>query len=230
MSLLLAMDTATSAVTVALVDGEEVVASRTEVDARRHTEILMPLVAELFDRTGLRRGQIDALVVGVGPGPFTGLRVGITTALTLAHVLSRPAHGVCSLDAIAHEVSGRPDAPDEFVVATDARRKEVYWARYVGGQRDQDPQVHKPSELPEAIQGLPVAGRGGQLYPQAFGAALPTLDVSAAHLGLFAAQALARGEQLLPLQPMYLRQPDAVPSAGQKSALTSLQGQRRSRP
>lgn len=229
MSLLLAMDTATSAVTAALVAGEEVVASRTELDARRHTEILMPLIAELFAQSGVARSEVDGLVVGVGPGPFTGLRVGITTAMTLSHVLSRPVHGVCSLDAIAHQVLAGPGAPEDFVVATDARRKEVYWARYTGGDRVGDPAVHKPDELPAQVRDLPVAGRGGQLYPGAFGEPLPVSDVDAAHLGLFAASRLADGAQLLPLQPMYLRQPDAVPSAGQKSALTSLQGQRRSR-
>lgn len=230
MSLLLAMDTATSAVTAALVDGDRVLASRSVVDARRHTEILMPIIAELFDETGAARSDVDALAVGVGPGPFTGLRVGIATAETLALVLGRPAHGLCSLDAIAHEVMAGAEAPDDFVVATDARRKEVYWARYTGGRRIDGPTVHKPADLPEEVRGLPVAGRGAQLYPDSFGPALGTLDVDAAQLGLAVAAGLTAGEAMLPLQPLYLRQPDAVPSTGQKSALTSLQGKRRGRP
>ena len=154
MSLLLAMDTATSAVTAALVDGDRVVASRSVVDARRHTEILMPIIAELFDETGAARSDVDALAVGVGPGPFTGLRVGIATAETLALVLGRPAHGLCSLDAIAHEVMAGAEAPDDFVVATDARRKEVYWARYTGGRRIDGPTVHKPADLPGPLSTL----------------------------------------------------------------------------
>lgn len=229
MSLLLAMDTATNAVTAALVDGDRVVASRSVVDARRHTEILMPLVAELFDEKGVARSDVDAIAVGVGPGPFTGLRVGITTAETLSLVLGRPAYGLCSLDAIAHEVVAAADAPSDFLVATDARRKEVYWARYSGGHRTTGPAVHKPADLPDDARALPVAGRGVHLYPEAFGPAIAPVDVDAAQLGLAVAAALAAGKELLPLQPLYLRQPDAVPSAGQKSALTSLQGQRRNR-
>lgn len=223
--LLLAMDTSTSAVTVALVSGAEVVAEQTVVDARRHTEILMPLVRDLFDGVGVTRANVTALAVGVGPGPFTGLRVGITTAATLSYVLGVPAHGVCSLDAIAHQAA--TSDVEEFVVATDARRKEVYWARYVRGERESEPQVHKPAGLPDEVRALPAAGRGARLYPEVFASAMEPADVSAAHLGLLVGSRLRDGGELLPLQPLYLRQPDAVPSAGQKSALTSLAGQRR---
>lgn len=230
MTVLLAMDTSTTAVTAALVQDESVLALTTELDGRRHTEILMPLVARTFAEAGIARDAVDAIAVGVGPGPFTGLRVGIATAETLGLVLGVPAYGVCSLDAIALSVQGLDDAPQEFLVATDARRKEVYWARYRDGDRLAGPDVEAPAELPQELRALPTAGRGPVLYPDSFPDALPVLDVCAADLGRLAARRLAAGEELLPLQPLYLRQPDAVPSAGQKSALTSLAGQRRRKP
>lgn len=219
MTRLLAMDTSTSAVTVALVDDDVVLAVRSRIDARRHTEILMPLVSEVVEQAGIERSSIDGFAVGVGPGPYTGLRVGITTAATLGLVLDRPAYGVCSLDAIAYDVAVQPDSPDDFLVATDGRRKEVYWARYTGGVRIGEPQVHRPAELAEELRALPTAGRGPELYPDLFANPLSQLDVDAAALGRLVARRLADGTGLLPLQPLYLRQPDAVPSAGQKSAL-----------
>lgn len=216
MSITLAMDTSTSAVTAALLDGDTVLAANSVLDARRHTEILMPLVRDLFASAGVARSELAAIAVGVGPGPFTGLRVGIATAETLSLVLGVPAVGVCGLDAVAHEVMSGPDAPAQFAVATDARRKEVYWARYANGERADGPHVDKPANLAGEIRALPCAGRGPQLYPDTFAATLHPLDVSAAHLGLFAA---AHPAAVLPLQPLYLRQPDAVPSAGPKSVL-----------
>ncbi|GAB3577816.1 tRNA (adenosine(37)-N6)-threonylcarbamoyltransferase complex dimerization subunit type 1 TsaB [Calidifontibacter terrae] len=219
MNRLLAMDTSTSAVTVALLDGNTVLAARSSVDARRHTEILMPLVRDVVAEAGVSRSSIDAFAVGVGPGPFTGLRVGITTAATLGLVLDRPAYGVCSLDAIAYAVAAESNSPSDFLVATDGRRKEVYWARYTDGARVNDPQVHRPAELDEALRALPTAGRGPDLYPELFVNPLPQLDVDAAALGALVVRRLAEGSELLALQPLYLRQPDAVPSAGQKSAL-----------
>ncbi|MGI8676836.1 MAG: tRNA (adenosine(37)-N6)-threonylcarbamoyltransferase complex dimerization subunit type 1 TsaB [Nocardioidaceae bacterium] len=124
--LLLAFDTATPAVTAALHDGERVVAAATSVDARRHGELLAPAIATVLRDAGADRRDVTAIAVGVGPGPFTGLRVGLVTARTLAAALRVPVHGVCTLDALAAAVS----EPAELAVATDARRKEVYWARY----------------------------------------------------------------------------------------------------
>jgi len=128
--LLLALDTATSAVTVALHDGERVIAQESLVDARRHAETLTPMIASVVASAGHRPAELTDIAVGVGPGPFTGLRVGLATAVTLGLTLDAPVHGVCSLDALAHAVARSDDAPTDFVVATDARRKEVYWARY----------------------------------------------------------------------------------------------------
>ena len=226
---LLALDTATSAISVAVHDGEQVLASRSAVDARRHTELLAPMLVETLAAAGTGVDEVTHVAVGTGPGPFTGLRVGLVTAQTFAHARGIGVHGVCSLDALAAAAAAQGHE-GELLVATDARRKEVYWARYTGGRRIDGPTVHKPADLPEEVRGLPVAGRGAQLYPDSFGPALGTLDVDAAQLGLAVAAGLTAGEAMLPLQPLYLRQPDAVPSTGQKSALTSLQGKRRGRP
>ncbi|MGB8943362.1 MAG: tRNA (adenosine(37)-N6)-threonylcarbamoyltransferase complex dimerization subunit type 1 TsaB, partial [Streptomyces sp.] len=125
--LLLALDTATPAVTVALHDGSSVVAASSQVDARRHGELLLPAVDRVLADAGLRLDAVTGIVVGVGPGPYTGLRVGLMTADTFGLVLGVPVHGVCTLDGLAY-ASGIDSGP--FVVATDARRKEVYWARY----------------------------------------------------------------------------------------------------
>ncbi|MGH3355595.1 MAG: tRNA (adenosine(37)-N6)-threonylcarbamoyltransferase complex dimerization subunit type 1 TsaB, partial [Nocardioidaceae bacterium] len=124
--LLLAFDTATPAVTVALHDGRDVLARHTEVDAMRHGELLAPGIATVLERSGVNRRELTDVAVGVGPGPFTGLRVGLVTARTLGLVLGVRVHGVCTLDVLAAE-SG---LTEPFVVATDARRKEVYWASY----------------------------------------------------------------------------------------------------
>src|ERR1051325_4718889 len=99
--MLLAFDTATPAVTVALHDGERVVASQTFVDARRHGELLAPAITAVLDEAWVPRQDVTAIAVGVGPGPFTGLRVGLVTARTLAFALDLPVYGVCSLGVLA---------------------------------------------------------------------------------------------------------------------------------
>ncbi|EST29859.1 hypothetical protein N566_21805, partial [Streptomycetaceae bacterium MP113-05] len=124
--LLLALDTATPAVTVALHDGERVLARADQVDARRHGELLLPSVDRVLREAGRKVTEVTDVVVGVGPGPYTGLRVGLATAEAFGAALGAPVHGLCTLDGIAFAAG--LDTP--FVVATDARRKEVYWARY----------------------------------------------------------------------------------------------------
>ena len=124
--LVLGFDTATPAVSVALHDGERVIAGASALDARRHSELLAPMIAKVMADVGASRGDLSAVAVGVGP--YTGLRAGVVTARVLGSVLGLPVTGVCSLDIIAAAV--RPGR--EFLVATDARRKEVYWARYDG--------------------------------------------------------------------------------------------------
>lgn len=200
--MLLAFDTATPHVTVALHDGNRVVAGYASEQGMRHGELLAVGIDEVLRQAGAVPGDVTAIAVGVGPGPYTGLRVGLVTARTMGLALGVPVHGLCSLDILAAEAveAGR----DEFVVATDARRKEVYVARYAAGHRIDGPQVLKPAV---AATGHPVAGRGAVLYPEQFPHAIAPQDPSAAYL----ANAVAAGSYpVLPAEPLYLRRPDAV--------------------
>ncbi|MEU0085509.1 tRNA (adenosine(37)-N6)-threonylcarbamoyltransferase complex dimerization subunit type 1 TsaB [Streptomyces sp. NPDC006274] len=204
--LLLAMDTATPAVTAALHDGTSVVAASSRVDARRHGELLLPAVDKVLAEAGVKLDAVTGVVVGVGPGPYTGLRVGLVTAATFASALGLPVHGVCTLDGLAYEAGF--DEP--FVVATDARRKEVYWARYENARtRTSDAAVDRPAEIAEQVAGLPAVGAGALLYPETFPDARGPEQVSAAALAALAAEKLAAGEEFLPPRPLYLRRPDA---------------------
>ncbi|MFF1376900.1 tRNA (adenosine(37)-N6)-threonylcarbamoyltransferase complex dimerization subunit type 1 TsaB [Streptomyces sp. NPDC058308] len=205
--LLLALDTATPAVTVALHDGSSVIAESSQVDARRHGELLLPAVDRVLAEAGLGLDAVTGIVAGVGPGPYTGLRVGLMTADTFGLALGVPVHGVCTLDGLAY-ASGVGSGP--FVVATDARRKEVYWARYddvrtrVGG-----PAVDRPADIAAEVAGVPAVGAGALLYPDTFPDARGPEHVSAAALAALAAERLAAGEELLEPRPLYLRRPDA---------------------
>ncbi|MEU0677724.1 tRNA (adenosine(37)-N6)-threonylcarbamoyltransferase complex dimerization subunit type 1 TsaB [Streptomyces sp. NPDC006172] len=204
--LLLALDTATPAVTVALHDGADVVAASTQVDARRHGELLLPAVDRLLAEAGRRLDAVTGIVVGVGPGPYTGLRVGLMTADTFGLALGVPVHGLCTLDGLAYAA----DLPGPFVVATDARRKEVYWARYADSRtRVGDPAVDRPADIADQVAGLPAVGAGALLYPDAFPDAHEPEHVSAAALASLAAERLAAGEELPEPRPLYLRRPDA---------------------
>ncbi|MER5459322.1 MULTISPECIES: tRNA (adenosine(37)-N6)-threonylcarbamoyltransferase complex dimerization subunit type 1 TsaB [unclassified Streptomyces] len=204
--LLLAVDTATPAVTAALHDGSSVVAESSRVDARRHGELLLPAVDRVLAEAGVKLDAVTGLVVGVGPGPYTGLRVGLVTATTFASALGVPVHGLCTLDGLAY-ASGL-DEP--FVVATDARRKEVYWARYDSSrERVGDPAVDRPADIAERVAGLPAVGAGALLYPDTFPDARGPELVSAGALAALAAEKLAAAEEFLPPLPLYLRRPDA---------------------
>lgn len=133
-------------------DGEPVDAE-VVTDTRAHGESLMPSIVEVCRRNGLSVADIGEFVVGMGPGPFTGLRVGVATAATLAHLSGGDPHRICSLDALA--LQWRADgAPGEFLVASDARRKELYWSHHCDGVRIGEPQVGVPETLPA----VPVAG------------------------------------------------------------------------
>jgi tRNA threonylcarbamoyl adenosine modification protein YeaZ len=181
--LVLAFDTATAAITVALcewvpgladepgsplasvehVPGTRIRAASLTVDHRRHAELLAPSISALLKEVDAVPADLAAIAVGVGPGPYTSLRVGLATARVMANALRIPVHGVCTLDILAWE-SGRTEP---FVVATDARRKEVYWARYDSARvRVGGPDVAKPAEV--AALGLPVVGEGAVLYPEHF--------------------------------------------------------------
>jgi tRNA threonylcarbamoyl adenosine modification protein YeaZ len=207
--LVLGFDTATPAVSVALHDGERVISSASALDARRHSELLMPMIAKVLADAGVPRGDLDTVAVGVGPGPYTGLRVGVITARVLGSVLGLPVYGLCSLDIMAASFGpGR-----EFLVATDARRKEVYWARYdAAGRRVAGPHVGQASSIPGAAE-LPVAGAGGSLYPEAFGEVTRPAHPDAGVLCGLVAGSLAglspSQPPLLAAEPLYLRRPDA---------------------
>ncbi|MFE4367286.1 tRNA (adenosine(37)-N6)-threonylcarbamoyltransferase complex dimerization subunit type 1 TsaB [Streptomyces sp. NPDC056835] len=204
--LLLAVDTATPAVTVALHDGSSVLAEESQVDARRHGELLLPAVDRVLAGAGLKLDAVTDVIVGVGPGPYTGLRVGLVTALTFGSALGVPVRGLCTLDGLAY-ASG---AEGPFVVATDARRKEVYWARYADARtRLTEPAVDRPADIAEAVAGLPAVGAGALLYPDTFPDARGPEHQSAAALASLAAERLASGGEFLPALPLYLRRPDA---------------------
>ncbi len=187
-SVILAIDTATPAVTAGVVrrDGHaiDVLAERVTLDARAHAEQLTPnAIAALADaEVGVE--DLEAIVVGCGPGPFTGLRVGMATAAAYGHALGLPVHGVCSLDAIGLGTVG------DVLVVTDARRREVYWARYRDGVRVEGPAVAAPDDVPGATEAL----ARPPLYPTAEGLVRAVADWVAAPA---------------PLVPLYLRRPDA---------------------
>jgi tRNA threonylcarbamoyl adenosine modification protein YeaZ len=205
--LLLALDTATPAVTVALHDGVAVISSSSQVDARRHGELLLPAVDRVLAEAGLKLDAVTGIVVGIGPGPYTGLRVGLMTADTFSLALGVPVHGLCTLDALAYaaDIEKGP-----FVVATDARRKEVYWAKYADSRtRLTDPAVDRPADITEQVAGLPAVGTGALLYPDTFPQVHEPEHVSASALASLAVEKLAAGEELPAPRPLYLRRPDA---------------------
>ncbi len=205
--MLLALDTATNAVTVALHDGTAVVAESTVEDRLRHGELLAPAIAHVLTDAGLAPADLTRIAVGVGPGPYTGLRIGLVTATTMAAALGIEVVGVGTLDVVAAEV----DVEGPFLVATDARRKEVFWAGFAGPlDRTSEPAV----DLPDAVASdLPVAGNGPSLYPSCFPHAVGPLLPSAAVLAGLVISGRAR---LVEARPVYLRRPDAVVPAGRR--------------
>jgi tRNA threonylcarbamoyladenosine biosynthesis protein TsaB len=204
--LLLAFDTATSAVTVALHDGHTVIAQESAVDARRHGELLAVFIDKVLGSVGAGRCDLTAVAVGTGPGPYTGLRAGVVTARVLGSALQIRTDGVCSLDVIAADAQAAA-AGSDYLVATDARRREVYWARYTpAGERADGPHVGRPADLPG---GLPVAGEGADLYADLAGQSIGPRYPSAASLAVLVAARQAAGEPPGLAEPLYLRRPDA---------------------
>ncbi len=209
--MLLAFDTATPLVTVALHDGDVVVAERSGDRPMKHGEQLAPLIEAVMADAGIGRQDLTAIAVGAGPGPFTGLRVGLVTARTLAFVLEIPVHAVCSLDVLAAEAAGTGVVSTHFLVATDARRKEVYTASYdADGVRLAGPEVRRPADVSSAG---PVVGEGALLYPDAFPHPVGPARPSAGWLARVVNDERA---ELLDPDPLYLRRPDAVASAVRK--------------
>ena len=210
--MLLTFDTATPRVAVALHDGSDVVAELEAERAMKHGEQLAPLVDAVMRQVGVVRQDLTAIGVGVGPGPFTGLRVGLVTARTLAFVLEIPVYGVCTLDVLAVEAVDTGAVDRDFVVATDARRKEVYLASYdADGVRLDGPVVDKPAAL---ATDAPVVGEGALLYPEAFPLAVGPQRPSAGWLARLVAEERA---ELVDPEPMYLRRPDAEVTRSRKT-------------
>jgi tRNA threonylcarbamoyl adenosine modification protein YeaZ len=202
--LILAFDTATPAVTVAVHDGARVIARESAVDSRRHGELLAPAIAGVLAAAGVTMAELTAIGVGVGPGPYTGLRAGVVTAQVLGSSLGLPVDGVCTLDVIAAQA--RSEARGEFIVATDARRREVYWARYSpSGERLAGPSVNLPADLPGGYQ---VAGEGAVLYA-GIGEPIEPRYPDAGVLAELVSDRITRGAEPGPPEPLYLRRPDA---------------------
>ena len=153
-TIVLGIDTST-AVSVGLARGSEVLVSLHYDDPRAHAEQLMPLIHRGCEEAGIALTDIAEVAIGVGPGPYTGLRVGVATGRVLAHLAGLTPHPVCSLDILARQWAG---VDGEFVVCTDARRHELYWARYdASGHRLDGPNVTRPEDLPKD---LPIGGPG----------------------------------------------------------------------
>ncbi|WP_114853803.1 tRNA (adenosine(37)-N6)-threonylcarbamoyltransferase complex dimerization subunit type 1 TsaB [Brachybacterium sp. YJGR34] len=232
--MLLGIDTS-GAVSTAVARGEltgpapEILAVRSDQRSRHHDEVLLALIEETLDAAGVRRDELTGVVVGRGPGPFTGLRVGLVSARSIAAVLGVPLHGLSSLDALAHQALAQhgAGAGEEVTVgvALDARRREVYHARYrrtADGAilREAEPAVDAPAEVAAELTACDLlVGSGTTLYPELLPASADLVHADAGHLILAAATLAARGLDLSGTEPMYLRDPDAAKPTARKSAL-----------
>lgn len=214
----LALDTSAD-VAVALVGADGVLAARRVAEQRRHAELLAPLIAEVLAEAGTDRTEVTDVVVGTGPAPFTGLRAGLVTARTLALALGVPVRGVPSLDALAARAFAADVAGPgrEVLVATDARRREVYVARYRAEGADvvgPGPAVLRPEDVD--VAGAVVVGPAAGMVTGAAGPAEGT-GVDPVFLVALARLRAGRGQEL-PTEPLYLRRPDVTPAAGRKRA------------
>jgi tRNA threonylcarbamoyl adenosine modification protein YeaZ len=250
--LVLALDTSTPSVTAGVVrllrphefteavhrgvtapQPSELLAEESVSDPYAHAERLMPLAKAALAEAGRTLGDLEAVVVGLGPGPFTGLRVGIATAAALGDGLDIPVHGVPSHDGTARSVASALAArsPGRLLVVTDARRREVYLSAYrPDGSRALGPLVIAPAMVPELLteQGITadyVTGAGVHLLESQLGQGFNPEPVDSAviakSLGLVerAAIALLTGAVPGPLTPLYLRRPDATEPGARKSVL-----------
>lgn len=200
--LVLAVDTATTDLVVGLAetDSGRVLAESVEA-TRAHNERLVPTVESLIAEAGVSYDELGAVVVGCGPGPFTGLRVGMASASAFAQALGIPAFGVVTHDAVA-ELAGK----DDTLVVTDARRREVYWAHYVGGRRVAGPGVCAPDAVPVDHAG--VLSVPEPLREKLTVHADTVTSIAPSTKGLV--QAANFDQAPAPLVPLYLRRPDAV--------------------
>jgi len=203
----LALDTSTPAVTAGIVRVPDcvVLAERITVNPRAHAERLTPNAVAALAEAGLTMSDLDAVVVGCGPGPFTGLRAGMATAAAVGHALGIPVHGVCSLDAIGVTTSG------EALVVTDARRREVYWARYLDGVRTGGPGVAAPADVdPGAARVVAGSPDHAALFP------LPRTEPAYPTSAGLAHAVRDWSDNPAPLVALYLRRPDATPLAARR--------------
>jgi tRNA threonylcarbamoyl adenosine modification protein YeaZ len=217
--LVVVVDSATPAITAALVevtaDAVTPLALRVTVDARAHGELLAPAIRDVLAEAGATVRDLGAVVAGVGPGPFTGLRVGLVTAATLSDTLGIPAYGVCTLDAL-----GAGTGPGPVLAAPHARRREVYWAVYADGRRRTGPAVDRPADLD--LTGVVAAvGDGALRYADVLGVPVRPQPryPDALALAALAADRVRAGAAGEPLTPLYLRRPDAVEPGARKPAL-----------
>lgn len=235
---ILAIDSSAGA-SVAVLDHGRVLAQWRTAETTHHAEVLAAAVAETMRQADVAGDGLGGVVVGVGPGPFTGLRVGLALAHALAEVWQVPLQGLCSLDSLAHRAVTQPPAGDvfgdpsggpveagvEFLAVSDARRREVYWARYrshaaagpdhvASAELLDGPHVSAAGELP----GLPSVGIGAGLYPDSL-TARSALEASwlpdAVELGQIAET--ASPSTLREPLPLYLRESDAKIPAQMRS-------------
>ncbi|WP_375480623.1 tRNA (adenosine(37)-N6)-threonylcarbamoyltransferase complex dimerization subunit type 1 TsaB [uncultured Jatrophihabitans sp.] len=216
---MLAIDTSSPAVTTGVVSvGQDVVlvAERAPVAPRGHGELLAPAIVDCLAEAGARPRDIGAVVAGVGPGPYTGLRVGLATAAAFADAIGAPAYGVGSLDALAVAAADEP----RLLVVADARRREVYWARYERGAAVTEPAVGRPAEIP-AEDATAAAGAGAEMYAEAWARLRRRAErhPDALSLARAAAPRIRAGAAGERLTPRYLRRPDAVAPGAPKTVL-----------
>jgi tRNA threonylcarbamoyl adenosine modification protein YeaZ len=202
----LAIDTSVG-VSVAILRSNGELTQSQAIDHGMQGELTAELISQVVAESRLEISEITDVVVGVGPGPFTGLRVGLVTAAVFAHARNIPIHGICSLDAIAF------DYAKPCVVVTDARRKELYWARYED-KRIGEPQVSKPEDLLARFPNSELVGPGAQLYRDVISGNVMELKA-----GSLAKLFVSGNAQLVDVSPMYLRKPDAVEPTTRKSVL-----------
>ncbi len=225
--LVLVLDTSTPAVTAAVAvvvapASVHVLAQRSPVDARAHGELLAPGIRAVLAEAGANARHLGAIVAGLGPGPFTGLRVGLVTAAALSQALDVPSYGVCSLDAIGGPAAGPGDG--QILAVTDARRREIYWAVYQDRRRLTGPAVDRPEEVPTRLRaaGLHPVAAVGDGAPH-YGDRLPVRPEprypDPAALAELAADRILRAEPSPPLVPLYLRRPDAAVPGSRKLVL-----------
>lgn len=213
--LILGLDTATEAVGAAVLDGDAdtVLGHAVFRGPAAHGEHLAPVVAQALEQAGVQPAELSLIGVGRGPGPFTGLRVGLVHAQVMGWALGIPVQGVCTLDVLAAQARAE-GLGGPFLVATDARRREVYWARYDAlGIRVDGPHVGAAAQIPDRV--LPAVGAGAAKYADELVDNREPLYPDPATLARIAAE-LARAAVPADLAPLYLRRPDATASAARK--------------